>query len=174
MEQLDLSSINVFYNFYAALYQINKYISILQPSNPRFKAYYKHSDINLPLFLPLPEYLRGLLESYNTSTRQFKERLRAYNAALAFISVNYTITNHSIAYSGLNCYQIYSKLYYLQGPLEPPTDAAPRYTQLYFYNSCYAINIQLQACFNTQLNITILQCLIIILYKVRNSFIAFY
>ena len=50
MEQLDLSPINIIYNFYAALYWINKRISILKPSNPRFKAYYKYGDINLPLF----------------------------------------------------------------------------------------------------------------------------
>ena len=174
IEQLDLSPINVAYNFYAALYQINKRISILYPSDLRFKAYYKYSNINLPLFQPLLEYLRGLLESYNTSTRQFRERLRAYNIVLAFTSVNYTITNYSIAYSGLNYFQIYSKLYYLQGPLEPPTNIAPQYTQLYFYNPSYTIDIRLQARPNTQLDITILQCLTAILSKVQNPFITLY
>ena len=50
MEQLDLSPIDIAYNFYAALYWIDKYISILYPSNLQFKAYYKYSNINLPLF----------------------------------------------------------------------------------------------------------------------------
>jgi len=68
-EQLDLSPINVAYNFYAALHWINKRVSILKPSNPRFKACYKHGNVNLPLFQPPPEYLRGLLESRNTSTK---------------------------------------------------------------------------------------------------------
>ena len=81
MEQLDLSPMDVAYNFYTALYWINKYISILPPSNPRFEACYKYSNINLPLFQPPPEYLRDLLQSYNTSARQFREQLRAYNTA---------------------------------------------------------------------------------------------
>ena len=101
-EQLDLGPMDVTYNFYAALHWINERISISQPSNLRFKAYCKHGDINLPLFQPPPEYLRNLLESCSTFTRQFRERLRAYNAALAFTSVNCTVTNRGIAYSGLN------------------------------------------------------------------------
>ena len=49
-EQLDFNSINIFYNFYTALYWINKYISILPACNLQFKAYYKYSNINLLLF----------------------------------------------------------------------------------------------------------------------------
>jgi len=97
MEQLDLSPMNIKCNFYTALHWIDKCVSILYPNNPRFRAYYKYGDINLPLFQPPPEYLYNLLESHSTSTRQFRERLRAYNTALAFTSVNYTITNYSIA-----------------------------------------------------------------------------
>ena len=96
-EQLDLSPINILYNFCAALYQINKYITILHPSNPRFKACCKYNNINLPLFQPPLEYLCDLLESYSTSTRQFRERLRAYNIALAFISVNCTVTDCGVS-----------------------------------------------------------------------------
>ena len=156
-EQLDLSPIDVAYNFYTALYWINKRVSILYPSDLQFKACYKHGDINLPLFQPPLEYLRDFLESYSTSARQFREQLRLYNTVLAFTSVNCTVTNHSIAYSGLNCFQIHGKLYYLQGPLEPPTNITPRYAQLYFYNPSYTIDVRLQACSNTQLDITVLQ-----------------
>jgi len=49
-EQLDLGSMDVAYNFYAALYWINKRISTLLLSNLRFKACYKHGNVNLPLF----------------------------------------------------------------------------------------------------------------------------
>jgi len=49
-EQLDIGPINVTCNFCATLYWINKRVSISQPSNPRFKACYKHGDVNLPLF----------------------------------------------------------------------------------------------------------------------------
>jgi hypothetical protein len=50
VEQLDLGPIDITYNFYTALYWINKYVSILQPSDLRFKAYYKYGNIDLPLF----------------------------------------------------------------------------------------------------------------------------
>ena len=50
IEQLDLGPINIFYNFCAALYWINKRVTILYPSNLRFEACYKHNNINLSLF----------------------------------------------------------------------------------------------------------------------------
>ena len=83
-EQLDLGPMDIAYNFCTALYWIDKHISILQPSNPRFEACCKYSNINLPLFQPPLEYLYDLLESYITSTRQFREQLRLYNIVLAF------------------------------------------------------------------------------------------
>ena len=49
-EQLDLGSINIPYNSYAALYWINECVNILPARNLRFKAYCKHSNINLLLF----------------------------------------------------------------------------------------------------------------------------
>ena len=101
-EQLDLGPMDIVYNFYTALHWIDKCISILQPSNPRFETCYKHNNINLPLFQPLLEYLRDLLKFYTTSARRFRERLYLYNTALAFISINYTITDYSIIQSGPN------------------------------------------------------------------------
>ena len=173
-EQLNLSSIDIPYNSYTALYWINKHISTLPARNSRFKACCKYSNINLPLFQPPPEYLRDLLESHNTSTKLFRERLRAYNTALAFMSVNYTITNHSVAHSGPNYFQIYSELYHLQGLLEPPTNITPQYAQLYFYDPSYAIDVQLRARPNLQLDATILRYLTDILSEVQNPFIALY
>ena len=49
-EQLDFSSIDILYNFYTALYWINKYITISLAKNLRFKVCCKYSNINLPLF----------------------------------------------------------------------------------------------------------------------------
>ena len=50
MEQLDLGPIDIPYNSCAALYWINEYVNILYPSDLRFEACYKYSNINLPLF----------------------------------------------------------------------------------------------------------------------------
>ena len=49
-EQLDLGSIDIPYNSYTALYWINEHVNISLAYNPRFKACYKYSNINLPLF----------------------------------------------------------------------------------------------------------------------------
>ena len=161
-------------NFCAALHWIDERVSTSPPSNPCFEACCKHSNINLPLFQPLPEYLYNLLEFHSTPARQFRERLCAYNTALAFMSINYTITDCSVAWGGPNCFQIYSKLYYLQGLLEPPINVALWYAQLYFYDPSYAIDIWLQACPNTQLDAIILQCLTAMLSEVQNPFITLY
>lgn len=79
-------------------------VSISRPSNAQFEACYKHGDVNLPLFQPLPEYLRGLLESPTSSAKQFRKLLRLYNAALAFILVNYIVANYSVGLGSLNCF----------------------------------------------------------------------
>ena len=50
IKQLDLSPINVICNFCTTLHWIDKYITILKPSDLRFKACCKYGDINLPLF----------------------------------------------------------------------------------------------------------------------------
>ncbi|OCL13502.1 hypothetical protein AOQ84DRAFT_283010, partial [Glonium stellatum] len=81
-------------------------------SNLRFKACCKHVDVNLPLFQPPPDYLRDLLGPV-VLCWQFREQLRLYNAALAFTSVNYTVTDRGIARGGPNCFYIYGELYYL-------------------------------------------------------------
>ena len=163
---------NVACNSCAALHWIDERIP--QPGDPQFEACCKHGDINLPLFQPPPEYLRDLLESTTTSARQFRERLRSYNAALAFTSVNCTVTDRGVARGGPNCFQIHGELYHLQGPLEPPTDVAPRYAQLYFYDPSYATDVRLRARPDTQLDATILRCLTAMLSEVRNPFIALY
>ena len=62
----------------------------------------------------------------------------------------------------------------LQGPLEPPTDVAPRYAQLYFYDPSYAPDVRLRARPDTQLDAAILRCLTAMLSKVQNPFIALY
>ena len=174
MEQLDISPIDITCNFCAALHWIDERVSTSQPSNPHFEACCKHGNINLPLFQPPPEYLCDLLESHSTPARQFRERLHSYNAALAFTSINCTITDYSVAHSGPNCFQIHDELYHLQGPLEPPTDVALQYAQLYFYDPSYATDVRLQARPDTQLNATILQCLTAMLSEVWNPFIALY
>ena len=50
MEQLDFGSMDVPYNFCAALHWINKRVTISPARNPRFEACCKYSNINLPLF----------------------------------------------------------------------------------------------------------------------------
>lgn len=103
-EQLDLGSMDVACNFCAALHWIDERVSTSPARNPRFEACCKYGDVNLPLFQPPLEYLCDLLQSRSTSARQFRERLRAYNAALAFTSVNCTVTDRGVARGGPNCF----------------------------------------------------------------------
>ena len=104
MEQLNLGPIDIPCNSCAALYWIDERVTILLARNPRFEACCKYGDINLPLFQPPPEYLCDFLQSYSTSTRQFRERLCIYNTALALMSINCTVTDCGVARGGLNCF----------------------------------------------------------------------
>ncbi|KAF2181118.1 hypothetical protein K469DRAFT_792975 [Zopfia rhizophila CBS 207.26] len=91
-------------------------------------------EVDLPLYGPLPRYLRNLFLGNDVRGREFRTNLRAYNAAFAFTSLNYIPTDCGVSAGGVQVFQIHGALYHL-----------------YFYNPQYAVDARVQR--NPQLNL---------------------
>ena len=139
---------------------------------PRFETCCKKGDVQLEKLKPLPEYLHYVLNSMDTTARNFRSKIREYNSALAFTSVKYQPDNQpEVQGSGIRCFQIHGELYHLQGPLQPHHDSLPAFAQLYFYDPAYAAQARHTA--HPRLDHNVLQNLTIMLHEV-NPYIAIY
>jgi hypothetical protein len=111
--------------------------------NPSWESCCKQGSVQLQLLPDPPEYLKDLLASTDTQGRHFKDNLRQYNAAFAFMSLGCDIVsaeerNVNSNRGGLNAFQIHGTLCHRQGPLLPVEGNAPSYAQLYIYDPSYA------------------------------------
>ena len=94
--------------------------------NPKFSKYYRSGYVCLEKLQELPSILHDLLLSIDFKNQDFKTNIRWYNAALVFISI-ICQSDQRIDQNNLGVYvlQIYKKLFYLQGPLNPTTTSNP-------------------------------------------------
>lgn len=100
---------------------------------PEFESCCKHGNLKLPPLQPIPLFFQQLLTSTDTESRTFCQKLRRYNNALAFTSVNYTLDRRVKSKRGPLCFRIHGELYHLQGPLKA-IDDSPQFAQLFFYD----------------------------------------
>ena len=108
----------------------------------------------------------------DTTTWNFRSKIREYNSALVFTSVKYKPDNRPEGQgSGIRCFQIHGELYHLQGPLQPPHDGISAFAQLYFYDPAYAAQASYTS--HPRLDHNFLQNLTIMLHEVY-PYIAIY
>jgi hypothetical protein len=64
--------------------------------------------------------------------RQFRNKIRHYNCALAFTSINYTKDER--LRRGFRPFQIQGELYHLLGPIENEPGVAPAFSQIWIHD----------------------------------------
>jgi hypothetical protein len=84
----------------------------------------------LPLLAPPPEPLRWLLTSNEAHAKDFRQRIRSYNNAVAFMSVGANLDT-SVAQPGNYTYRFHDEIYHRMGSLLPQPGEAPKFAQLY-------------------------------------------
>jgi len=89
--------------------------------------------VTLPLLAPPPEPLKWLLTTNEADVKDFRQRIRSYNNALAFMSVGANLDT-SVAQPGNYTYRLRGELYHRMGSLLPQPSEAPQFTQLYINN----------------------------------------
>jgi len=86
--------------------------------------------MTLPLLAPPLEPLRWLLTRNEADAKDFRQRIRSYNNALAFTYVGANLDT-SVAQPGNYTYRLRGELYHKMGSLLPQPSKAPKFAQLY-------------------------------------------
>ncbi|KAH8749516.1 hypothetical protein F5883DRAFT_357465, partial [Diaporthe sp. PMI_573] len=100
-------------------------------------------DLTLPPFTPLPRFLKEMLLDPDHRGRDIRRKIREYNNAFAFTSVNCTTTTHGLSNTrGALDFQIQGILYHTTGPLQQIRGVPPQFAQFYFYDPNYAADLR--------------------------------
>ena len=75
---------------------------------------------------------------------KFKKRIRQYNNAMAFTSVDVEMGNEGIQGAGPTSFHIHGALYHLMGALISSDNQQPSFAQLYIYDPVEATDRQIQ------------------------------
>ncbi len=103
-------------------------------TNPQFTLCCAQGKVRLPPLAPPPEPLRRLLIGNEADAKDFRQRIRSYNNALAFTSVGPNLDT-SVAQPGNYTYHLHGELYHRMGSLLPQPGEAPKFAQLYISDS---------------------------------------
>lgn len=88
--------------------------------------------------LPYPEELKALLTGVHHKSVQFHLRIRNYNSACAFASIN--ASTHDFSNNGPYCYKVHGAIINMfNEAARPDPQERPRYGQLYVINSNVAV-----------------------------------
>ena len=103
-------------------------------------------DVELEPFRLLPQFLRDLLHRPRPEANEFRAKLRGYNSAFAFTSINCNTTNttnRGVVGGGPMNFHIHTTLFHRTGPLENRTPAVPDgFAQLYFHDPAFATDLR--------------------------------
>jgi hypothetical protein len=95
---------NVLCHYCGACHWIQERLTRSTVASPIFMTCCKEGEIELPVYSPLPKYLRDLLHCNNLRGWQFRENLHAYNSALAFTSVDCTPIDRGVGLGGVQVF----------------------------------------------------------------------
>ena len=108
-----------------------------------------------PVAFPPPEPA-ALLEGRKHEDRDFRENIRSYNNALAFVSFGADLAVPPGP--GPPVYRIHGAVYHASGALRPSVETAPAYSQLYVWDGAEALDMRMQR--NPHANRRIMQSLV--------------
>jgi len=101
-----------------ALHFLEERVASSSRANPQFTPCCTQGKVMLPPLAPPPELLRWLLTSNEANVKDFCQRIRSYNNALAFTSMGANLDT-SVAQPGNYTYRLRSELYHRMGSLLP-------------------------------------------------------
>ncbi|GBN20394.1 hypothetical protein AVEN_100471-1, partial [Araneus ventricosus] len=97
-----------------------------------------HSQIEVNV----PERSCGNITEQYTGSKNYRQRIREYNAALAFAFMGAEIK--ALPGTGPYCFRIHGQIYHMVSPLYSNERKKPRYGQLYIFDSSEANNRRME------------------------------
>ena len=115
--------------------------AITETNPASFASCCEHGAVPFEALRPLPLLLRELMSGEHFLRPSFLMKVRQYNAALAFASINGSF--EVPAGRGPRAYILHGQVYHLVSPVIPTAAHAPLYGQLYFLDAEEAIGHRL-------------------------------
>jgi hypothetical protein len=116
-----------------ALHFISEKLSNSSLCNPHFGMCCLQGQVRFPDIQSWPRVLQDLFDDLQDH-REFKKRIRQYNNAMAFTSVDVEMGNEGIQGAGPISFRIHGALHQLMGARILPNDQQPSSAQLYIYD----------------------------------------
>ncbi|KAL3625913.1 hypothetical protein CASFOL_030442 [Castilleja foliolosa] len=91
--------------------------------------------IDLPLLVEPPTFLHDLLHGTSRRSKHFQENIRSYNSMFCFTSMGGKVDHNINRGSGPPIFRLHGQNYHLIGCLLPEDGAAPKFAQMYIYDT---------------------------------------
>lgn len=104
-------------------------------TNPEFSLCCMRGKVHLPMLKKPPQLLLNLLSNKDSRSRQFKENIRAYNSLFSFTSIGGKVEAGINDGNGPPQFILSGQNFHRIGSLLPSEGAAPKFAQLYIYDT---------------------------------------
>lgn len=127
----------------AAHHWLDERVSGSSLSHPRFSHCCHHGTVLFERLRDPPEELKLLFTAQSSQAKEFRERIRQYNSALAFTSFTTTERNDNSQGSSPWVWKTGYTIYHRAGTIFPDAENDPMYAQLYFYDPVEALQYRM-------------------------------
>src|SRR5262249_23148295 len=103
-------------------------------ASPSFSVCCAGGKVRLPSLLRPPPYLMNLYTSLESEADTFRRNARSYNSLLACTSFGADV-NEEFQRIGISNFTVHSQIYHFIGSLLPNEGQAPKFAQLYIYDT---------------------------------------
>jgi hypothetical protein len=134
---------NILCSHCAAHHWLDERVSGSSMSRPRFPHCCHHGTVLLERLRDPPEELKSLFTAQSSQAKEFRERIRQYNSALAFTSFATTERNDNSGGTGPWVWKTGYTIYHRAGTIFPNAINNPSYAQLYFYDPVEALQYRM-------------------------------
>ncbi len=158
--QHDLGRMDMACPFCGALHWPDERLSGTSKTNPKFGICCASGQVSLPSTPDPPPAIQRLFVDQTPAAKEFREHIRQYNAAFAFVSLGVKADdainrNRNPARPAPYVFRVHGELCHRIGSLLPEAGRAPQYAQTYIYDPRAAVDERLQR--NSNLAIGTLQ-----------------
>ena len=102
--------------------------------SPSYSVCCAGGKVSLPPLLRPPPYLMNLYTSQNSEVNTFRRNVRSYNSLLACTSFGADV-NEEFQRNGVSNFTVHGQVHHFVGSLLPNEGQAPRFAQLYIYDT---------------------------------------
>ena len=136
IEQHDLLRMDVTCPHCKALHWDDERLAASSRIRPLFGTCCDSGKVTIPLLPDPPPLFRRLFSDQTAQAKEFRENIRQYNAAFAFVSlgVNVDSSLNNAAAPAPYVFRIHSELGHRAGSLLPEAGVVPSYAQTYIYD----------------------------------------